>query len=489
MDKIIGVLFGSTFLFATTVVVTDYLASIHLILAYLLLIMIAVNYYDHNQYDHISGILSLQMVLIFTLGIIIISLFSGGFGFRTFELVVVFTLISVLVFTRADFVQIFPRYLPYFTAFAVLFGIFLWHAHSMPTDSGMGLFPVFAGILLAFNLFVIPQYVSQDAFYWSVSIVTAVAAILGFSAIIYGDLSIWVFEVRTWSNEISLVFSDQEVPVIRSIFANPNTLGLLLFPGVVASMIATHRTLVRSSLLIQTVVPASCLIITTAGLYLSNSRASIGAAIIGIALYIIMGMNRRFVPVAILCAGAGVTVFLGAIAVSILPVDTANRFALWRAGFNMIQAEGSLFGEGLVSTRDAIEPYLEEGVGTYSVHNSYLSIIIRTGFLGGLAYLVLTLGPICHGMIRYTRVNIGMLALASSFAIHQIFEGYTLYQFGPGSVLGALTVGYVIKSITVPTEQPMRTSIKTSVKSVFPSNEPFEYSRDQRQAGDPDRQS
>lgn len=487
MDKIIGVLFGSTFLFATTVVVTDYLASIHLILVYLLLIMVVVNCYDHNQHDHISAILSLQMVIIFSLGLMIISLFSGGFGFRIFELVVVFTLISVLVFTRADFVQIFPNYFPYFTAFAVLFGIFLYHAHSLPTDSGMGLFPVFAGVLLAFNLFVVPQYVSQDAFYWSVSIVATVAAIFGFSAIFYGDLSIWIFEVRTWSNEVSLMFMDQEVPVIRSIFANPNTLGLLLFPGVVTSMIATHRTFVRSSFPILAVVPASCLIITTVGLYLSNSRASIGAAIIAITLYGIIIMNRRFAPVAILCAGAGVTAFLGVVSASILPVDPANRFVLWQAGFDMIQAEGSLFGEGLISTRDAIEPYLDGNGG--AVHNSYLSIFIRTGFFGGLAYLVLTLGPICHGMIRYTRVNIGMLALASSFAIHQLFEGYTLYQFGPGSVLGALTVGYVIKSITVPTEQPTRTLIKVSVKNVFPSNEPFEYSRDQRQAGDPDRQS
>ncbi|KYH25133.1 hypothetical protein HAPAU_27160 [Halalkalicoccus paucihalophilus] len=33
------------------------------------------------------------------------------------------------------------------------------------------------------------------------------------------------------------------------------------------------------------------------------------------------------------------------------------------------------------------------------------------------------------------------------FAVHQLFEGYTLFQFGPGSVLGALAVGYTISSL------------------------------------------
>lgn len=487
MSNTTGILFGTTFLFATVVFATDRLASIHLILAYLLLTTIVINLYDHDYYGSVSVLLSLQIVLMFALGIAIIGLFDGGFSFRAFELGTIFALVVMFVFIQPDPVEIFPNYIPYITAFAVLFGIFLYHARSLPADSGMGLFPVFAGILLAFNLFVIPQYVSQDAFYWSVSIVAASAAIFGFSAIVYGNLSIWIFEVRTWSNEVPLLFSDREVPVIRSIFANPNTFGLLLFPGVVASMIATHHTLIRSSFPVLTVVPAGCFIVTTVGLYLSNSRASIGAAIIAIVLYVIITMNRRLAPVAILCTGTGVVVLLAGISASILPLNPANRFALWHAGFNMIQAEGSVVGEGLVSTRDAIEPYLDGGGG--SVHNSYLSIFIRTGLLGGLAYLVLVIGPICHGMIRYNRVNVGMLALASGFAVHQLFEGYTLYQFGPGSILGALVVGYVIASIASSPEQPTETAIEARITDILPSIEWIRHSRDRHQAGDPDRQS
>lgn len=44
-----------------------------------------------------------------------------------------------------------------------------------------------------------------------------------------------------------------------------------------------------------------------------------------------------------------------------------------------------------------------------------------------------------------------MFALATGFAVHQLFEGYTLYQLGPGSLIGALAVGYVIASL-VPTD-------------------------------------
>ncbi|WP_066383431.1 hypothetical protein [Halalkalicoccus paucihalophilus] len=80
-----------------------------------------------------------------------------------------------------------------------------------------------------------------------------------------------------------------------------------------------------------------------------------------------------------------VPVFLGLLYYSVLPIDPANRFVLWRAGFEAVYRDSGLLGQGIVGTREAIAPYLPDGAGGYTSHNSYFSISIRTGLVGGLA--------------------------------------------------------------------------------------------------------
>ncbi len=76
-----------------------------------------------------------------------------------------------------------------------------------------------------------------------------------------------------------------------------------------------------------------------------------------------------------------------------------------------------------------------------------------------------------------------MLALAVGFAVHQLFEGYTLYQFGPGSVLGALAVGYTIASFagrpTPRRADSVATASDAGNDSTAPS-EAFGYGREVR---------
>lgn len=445
MDKLTDLLFACVLLIAVSAAATDRLSAIHLALAYLFLVAIALNQYDYRDKSGISPLLSLQVALTFALGTLLMILVVGGLGFRTLELVAVFCVLFAFVLARDDLRSILPVMAPYLAAFGVVFMIFLYHAREFSASSGTGMFPVLAGIILAGNLFVIPRYVSEDAVYWSTTVIGVAGAALGLAAILIGDYSLWIFEVGTWDGTTTLPLLDRELPIVRSIFANPNTLGILLFPGTVAAYIATHRTLRLHPPL--AIVSASAFSVLAAGLYLTNSRASILGAAVAIAVYTIAITDRRLLPGALIGVGIGVPVFLALIYYSVLPIDSANRFELWRASLEAIRAEGTLLGEGIISTREAIEPYLAEGVGSYTSHNSYLSIFIRIGVIGGLGYVLLVLGPIVQGLFEYDRVNVGMLSIAVGFAVHQLFEGYTLYQFGPGSIFGALVLGYVIASL------------------------------------------
>lgn len=445
MDRTTHSLFALVFAVAVFTTPLDSIGAIHLTLAYLVLAVIAFNQYDYRVHEGISLLFSAQVTLVFALGTMIVTLVLGGLGVRTLELAIVFALTLAFVLLRDDIDTFLPGAYPYLAAFALLFGIFLYHARGFAANTGLGLFPVLAGIVLALNLFVVPRYVDHDAVYWSITAVAAAVVLIGLPSVFLGDYTLWAFEIRTWSGDITIPLVERRVPVMRSIFANPNTLGLLLFSGTVAAVVATHRTAIYGNYPFMAILPAGALLIIALGLVLSNSRASMLAAAVAVGVYTLAATDRELLPIATVGVTIGMVLFLGTIYVSVLGIDPGNRFALWRAGIEAIYAEGSLLGQGIVGTGQVIEPYLENGGG--AVHNSYLSVFIRAGLLGGLAYAVLVVGPIVHGMFSVDRVNVPMFALATGFAVHQLFESYTLYQFGPGSVIGALAVGYVIASL------------------------------------------
>lgn len=104
------------------------------------------------------------------------------------------------------------------------------------------------------------------------------------------------------------------------------------------------------------------------------------AAVIDCGLYVVIAQTGPSgVPPVLIGAALVVGLFLGEMFFGVLPIDPANRFTLWRAGLLALLSEGSLLGRGIVGMSGLIEPYLPAGAGTYSIHNSYLSIALRAG--------------------------------------------------------------------------------------------------------------
>ncbi|WP_245998385.1 O-antigen ligase family protein [Halalkalicoccus subterraneus] len=441
MHPLLAPLFAVLLGLAVLTLATDYFEAIHLVLAYLLFVVIALTVRDHDENDGISPLHSLQTALVFAIGVSLITLVVGGLGLRSLELLAVLALVFTFVLAHAGLRRSIPTTAPYLAAFVILFGLFLYHGRVHGAGSGLGLFPVLAGIVLAFNCFVIPRYVSADDAYWSIAAVSGAVSLLGLAAIVVGEFSVWHLEVRTWDG--TAWFGG--VPIIRSVFANPNTLGLLAFPGVVASAVLCHRSFRNEVPSVRTGLAAAALGTSVLGLLLSNSRASLLAAAVALGIYGSTALKgRRVLPAAVALTAIAIPGFLLAISIGVVPIDPTNRFTLWQAGFEAVRYDSGLFGQGIVGTSEALEPYSARGE---SVHSSYLSIAIRTGIVGGVAYCLLVVGPLVHGAWRFKRVETGMFALAAGFAVHQLFEGYTLFQFGHGSVLGALAVGYVITSL------------------------------------------
>lgn len=332
---------------------------------------------------------------------------------------------------------------PYLLGYVLLTGAFLQHVLDVAPSSGSALFPVFAAVVLGLSLFVVPRYIAEPVFRWSLVSIATVFAVIGLSAAVVGEYSLLGFDVSIWGTR-ALPVVGNEVPIVQSVFINPNTFGLIVFPGLVAAVVECHRAVVkRRTEWIAVLLPVVVLLGAT--LYLTNSRGSLLAATTGIAIYGAYALaGRRGIRGGVAIAyGGALAALLGVFVV--LPGTDGQRVALWSAGLEAYLASPTAFGEGLVGTSGLIEPYLDDPGS--SVHNSYLSVLLRTGFVGIVGYLLIVVGPTIHGAIRRRTVSPAALALAGAFVIHQLFEGYTIYQYDFGAAVGALAAGYLIASL------------------------------------------
>ena len=108
--------------------------------------------------------------------------------------------------------------------------------------------------------------------------------------------------------------------------------------------------------------------------------------------------------------------------------------------------EPSLIGAGLVDPGEFIAPY--QGGASFSPHNSFLTIAIRVGILGGIAYILLIGSSLLSGLLEILDVdrspNLGVLALATGFTAHQQFEAYTLFNWNSSTVLAVFVFGFLV---------------------------------------------
>ena len=362
--------------------------------------------------------------------------------------------------------RLLRRNWPYLLAFAVLFGVYLLHGANGAAGSPLAAFPVAVGFVLAMNLFVVPRYVGVDDFLWAVNRVSAAVVLLGLLAYVVGEYTALFLPVQLWPTTFSPPLLPVRIRFLQSVFENPNATGILAFVGTVAALVEFHRRLLRvadadgeglgspgeapwARLTPVLAVPAALLAVNGLGLYLTYSRASILAAgAAGVVYLAYAGFGPDVVPGAAALA-VGLVVFgLALVASGILAVGSGGRFVLWSAGVEALLRAPSLLGAGITDTGHIIEPYVTDPNHAGSgVHNSYLTTAIRAGLLGGAAHLVLAVGSVVHALATDRVVRTAPVALGLGFAVHQLFESYTLFQHSLGAVLASLTVGYVLAAI------------------------------------------
>jgi hypothetical protein len=450
MDTYVHAAFGLLLVLLLSMQLTP-VAPIHLAL-----LGIFIGFLAFNQYDYRTDGSDTSMFLLVQFGLTLLAAFTvtwqalGAFENSVFALVLLWLSVLVYLTLQHDARSYASQVFPYLLCYGVIFGAFLYHTLAVAPGGGLAVFAVSAGVLLGLNLFVFPRYVTPRLFLWTLAFFGGALALLGLPSALGRSYSVWFLTVEPWTNTVSPPGLGQEFAVVRSAYGNPNTFGLVVFAGTVAAFVEAIRSLDRGAAL-GALLMTGLLGLNLVGLYLSNSRSSWLAAAVAVTIYACYALvDWRGVPVAVVGIGIAIPAFLVGIYLSIIPIDPANRFDLWRASLSAIRDNPTVAGQGIVSTSEVIAPYVPDGIGQPSPHNSYLSIWIRTGLLGVAAYTLLVFGSILHGLVKVRTVDVAALALACGFAVSQFFEAYTLYHNGPGSIIGALAFGYLIVSVAEP---------------------------------------
>ncbi|WP_255167386.1 O-antigen ligase family protein [Natrononativus amylolyticus] len=362
---------------------------------------------------------------------------------RNLEIIAVF-LVILTFFVACGAVD---RYTPLewaaIACFAVVVGVFLYHTLEVDPSSTRSRWPVWAAVVMGGNLLLVPRLVPERVFLWLMSWFSALVVILGLLTYVVGEYSFWFVDVYQWHGSPSVPGFELDVNTMQSIFPNPNSLGMVAFAGFAGAVIELHRTL-RDGHWPVAVVFAGLAGLNGLGLFLSNARASMLAAAICLWIYVayVVG-GRSAVPLAVASGVAGLIAFIAAMYTEFIGIGSNNRFELWWAGIQAFRDGPLLLGAGTVNPAALLTPYMP-GDSTWSPHNSYISILLRGGLVAGLAYTALVVGSTVAGTIRYKQVNVAMLAFAVGWAVHQLFEAYTIFQWTIGSVLATLAVGYLL---------------------------------------------
>ena len=402
--------------------------------------------------DFVPYRFSVQLLLFLVLLVVLSNSESAGYGLvfgRTGSAIAVFVILMTFCVMAGD-----PREYSVWQwiviwCIATILGIFFYHALSISIGSGQARFPFWYGSIMAVGLVVIPQYLSRAQFLWALNRFVAGLVVLTLPVYVVGEYSLLGFSV-TFHGAYTIPVFGYEVPATRSLFVNRNAFAVMAFGGFVAAIGESLRVYEWERPRWALLVSGLLVMINAVGLAVSYGRALWVITPMALGVYLAyMGFGRRAVPIAVVggfiyLVGGIVAVHSGTLP---LPEGTPTRAARWYPAARAVADQSSLLGAGFVDPGDYIAPYHPTG-SSGSPHNSYLTMAILSGLLGGIAYVALVATSLLSGLLEMREGTDGtcvaVIALGLGYAAHQQFEAYTMFNWNSSTVLAVLVFGFLV---------------------------------------------
>ncbi|QLD88801.1 hypothetical protein HWV07_07040 [Natronomonas salina] len=333
---------------------------------------------------------------------------------------------------------------------ATVVGIFFYHGLGIAATSGQARQPFWYGTIMAVGLVVLPQYLSRGQFLWAISRFVAGLVVLTLPMYVVGEYTLLGFPFR-FHGAYTIPVIGQEVQATRSLFVNRNAFATVVFAGFIAAIGDVYQTYLRGRAVWSLGLPILLVGINGVGLAVSYGRALWVITPMALGIYFLyVALGRRAVPIAVV--GGFLYLLGGIVAVQSgllpLPEGTPTRADRWYPSIAAILDQRSVLGAGFVDPGSYIAPY--QGGAEFSPHNSYLTVTIRAGLLGGIAYVGLVATSLLAGLLEAwagdsdSDASVAMLALAVGYTAHQLFEAYTLFNWSSSTVLAILVFGFLV---------------------------------------------
>lgn len=368
--------------------------------------------------------------------------FEMGFG-RAIDYTLLFIVIFSFVLIADDPGEYSSIQWFVLACFGIFLAVFVYHTYTVRPGSVRSLHAIWGGTLLGLWLVVLPRYIPVEMFIWTFTRVAAGMTLIAMTAYAIGPYELYGMSVG-FHDIYSIPGADAGFRALRGLFVNRNTFAIVAFGGFLCAMIETHRRHKREHSLPRQLSSATLLLILTLGYFLSFGRVAWVVGVVPLFIYFAyMDFGRRSLPLSTTLSVFyifGGIIFVYYIWINGIMEDT-HRFPNWLGSLRAIYANPTWFGEGIINTRDFIEPYQS---GNLSPHNSYLSTWIRFGIVGGMAYILIIIAALFRGMQHFRVVDVGVLILAFAFSFHQLFESYTMFRWVFGSTISAISMGFLV---------------------------------------------
>jgi O-antigen ligase len=281
-------------------------------------------------------------------------------------------------------------------------------------------------VILPANFYIVSSIVTLRQFFYTTSRIGMILVGVGLLPLIGLPTQFGIFDLSVWGH-----FSEFKIPIITSVFVNPNQLGFFTLVGAISAFGEQRITKSRASKIV--------LWINTLGLMLSHYRTGWVALLLALGLWYVFVLGGRdwllFATVGgITSIGVGLALLFG-----ILPgpdflseMSLNGRRELWITSVRAFQ-EKVFVGHGFLGTLEAVG----------NPHNSYLRMFVSFGIIGGFLYTLLVIS-VTVGSARRTISNETwtLTALLVAVLLIQLFNQLTFIGISMRSSMIAIIMGY-----------------------------------------------
>ena len=234
--------------------------------------------------------------------------------------------------------------------------------------------------------------------------------------------------------------------VIKSIFQNPQSLGIIAVAGVWGLVPQTIRGKRRR-------VAAAGLVLCLVVIVLAENRSLLLGLTGGFTVIFAQRYRGALVSIPVVAIGAVGSLVVFGIVFDILPGPTAlatydlnNRVPLWIAAIEAVSQspKALLFGYGAGNMSQLLEPYIV-GRSPSGPHNGYLRMLLNTGVIGLIAYLRIQLDALNSLRTAVSINELTIVGLLVTFMVADLFGSITFFGFSTDTFLLAGATGYALR--------------------------------------------